>query len=104
MRYFEDQLEEFLKANGLPILDDIRPDGWIHFVHLYAKIVEDCPLAMKAKRRSTTIASVTLKMELATASKQDADVWFKVRWIIQDKNGLTGEIYILNSFSRTTPS
>jgi hypothetical protein len=100
MRYFEDQLEGVLKANGLPTLDETRSDGWIHFVHLYAKIVEDCPLVMTAKKTSATVASVTLKMDLAKASKQDGgDMWFKVRWIIQDKNGLTGEIYILNSFS-----
>ena len=104
MRYFEEQLEAFLKANGIPTLDETRSDGWLHFVHLYAKIIEDCPLVMTAKKQSATIASVTLKMELAKASKQDADVWFQVRWIIQDKNGLTGEIYILNSFSRSTLS
>ena len=44
--------------------------------------------------------SLTLKMDLAKASKQDGgDIWFRVRWIIQDKNGLSGEIFILNSFS-----
>jgi len=57
---------------------------------------------MTAKNQSATIASVTLKMEVAQASKQDGgDIWFKVRWIMQDKNGLSGEIYILNSFSRS---
>jgi hypothetical protein len=24
---------------------------------------------------------------------------YTIRWIVQDKNGLTGEIYIINSFS-----
>jgi len=100
MRYFEEQLEGFLNANGLPTLEGTRSDGWIHFVHLYAKIIEDCPLVMTAKNRSATIVSVTLKMDLAKASKQDGgDIWFRVRWIIQDKNGLSGEIFILNSFS-----
>jgi hypothetical protein len=100
MRYFEEQLEGFLNANGLPTLEGTRSDGWIHFVHLYAKIIEDCPLVMTAKNRSASIASLTLKMDLAKASKQDGgDIWFRVRWIIQDKNGLSGEIFILNSFS-----
>jgi hypothetical protein len=99
MRYFEEQLEGFLKANGLPTLEMTRADGWIHFVHLYAKIVEDSPLVMTAKK-SGTVATVTLKMDLAKPSKQDGgDMWFKVRWIIQDNNGLSGEIYVLNSFS-----
>jgi hypothetical protein len=100
MRYFEAQLENFLKANGLPSLETTRSDGWIHFVHLYARIVEDCPLVMTTKNKSATVASVTLKMELAEAVKPGGgDMWFKVRWIIQDKNGLSGEIYVLNSFS-----
>jgi hypothetical protein len=54
---------------------------------------------MKAKNQSAT-GSVTLKMDLAKASEQDGgEMWIKVRWIIQHKNGLSGEIYILNSFS-----
>jgi hypothetical protein len=48
MKYFENQLEGFLSANGLPSIDETRSDGWIHFVHLYAKIVEDCPLVITA--------------------------------------------------------
>jgi hypothetical protein len=101
MGYFKDQLEAFLKANGIPTLASTRADGWIHFLHLYMKIVEDCPLVMTAKNESATIASVTLKMDLARASEQDGgDIWFKVRWIIQDKSGLSGEIYVINSFSR----
>jgi hypothetical protein len=102
MSYFEDQLEGFLKGNGIPTLARTRSDGWIHFLHLYAKIVEDCQLVMTAKNKSATIASVTLKMDLARASIRDGgDWWFKVKWIIQDKNGLSGEIYVLNSFSRS---
>lgn len=98
MRYFEEQLDKFLCANGLPSLEMTRSDGWIHFVHFYAKIVEDCPLVMTAKNKVSTIASVTLKMELAKEPKQD-EMWFMVRWIVQDKKGMSGEIYVLNSFS-----
>lgn len=98
LRYFEQQLDDFLKANDIPTLDATRADGWIHFVHLYTKIVEDCPLVMTAKNSSATVASVTLKLELAKTASV-GDVWFQVRWLIQDNNGKTGEIYILNSFS-----
>ncbi len=99
MKYFEEQLEDFLKSNGLPSMDTTRSDGWIHFEHLYAKVVEDSPLVMKAKNTSASVASVTLKVDLAKASKQDGgDMLFKVRWIILDKNGMSGEVYVLNSF------
>jgi hypothetical protein len=93
-------LEAFLTTNGLPTLNETRSDGWIHFVHLYGRIVEDCPLVMTTKNQAATIARVTLKIDLAKASAQDGgDMWFKVRWIIQDKSGLTGEVFVLNSFS-----
>lgn len=101
MRYFKDQLAGFLKANELPTLETTRSDGWVHFLHLYVKIVEDCPLVMTAKNTYATIESVTLKVDLAKASEQHGgETWFQVRWIIQDKNGLSGEIDIYNFFSR----
>lgn len=101
MKYFEDQLEEFLSANGLPAIDETRSDGWIHFVHLYAKIVEDCPLVITANNQSTSIANVTLKLEMAnvSAEENEGEVLFRVRWIVQDRGGESGEIFIMNSFS-----
>jgi hypothetical protein len=100
MKYFEDELEEFLKDNGLPSIDTTRSDGWIHFEHLYAKVVEDSPLVMTAQNTSASVASVTLKVDFAKASKLDGgDMWFKVRWIILDRNGLSGEVFVLNSFA-----
>jgi|SRR5882672_74978 len=100
MKYFEDELDEFLESNGLPTLDTIREDGWIHFAHLYAKIVEDCPLVMTPNNALASIENVTLKIDLAKAPKdQGGDMWFKVRWIILDKNGQSGEIFVLNSFA-----
>lgn len=98
MRYFEQQFESFLQNNGLPTLESSRSDGWIHFVHFYAQIVEDCPLVMTAKSASTTIVSVTLQLELAKKIAH-GDVFFQVRWIIRDKSGRSGEIYVINSFS-----
>jgi hypothetical protein len=56
---------------------------------------------MTAKNASATIDAVTLKIDLAKASEQDGgEIWFQVRWIVQDKNELSGEIDIYNSFSR----
>lgn len=99
MKYFEDELEGFLKDNQLPSIDAARSDGWIHFEHLYAKIVEDSPLLMTAKNTTASVASVTLKVDFAKESKLDCgDMLFKVRWIILDKNGFTGEVFVLNSF------
>lgn len=106
MRFFEIEFERFLKSNRLSSLEATRSDGWIHFVHLYGKIVEDCPLVMTAKNKSASIATVTLKLELAKLPEQlhgmeglEGETFFKVRWIIEDKSGASGEIFILNSFS-----
>lgn len=99
MQYFEAELINFLEANGLSLIKT-RSDGWTHFLHLYARIVEDCPLVMTSKNSSAGIVAVTLKMVFANAPTQD-DMFFKVGWIIQGKNGMTGEIYGINSFRMT---
>jgi hypothetical protein len=96
--YFEEQLDKFLKANSLPSLRVDRSNGWLHFMQLYAKVVENSPLVMNAQDHSATIARVTLNLESATAPK-DGQMWFKVSWIIEDKDGKKGEIYVLNSFA-----
>jgi hypothetical protein len=98
MDYFERELQSFLKTNGLPTLESTRPDGWVHFLHLYTKIIEDSPLVMAAKNSSATVASVTLRVDLAKRAKY-GEVWFQVWWIIQDKNGQSGQIVVINSFS-----
>jgi hypothetical protein len=100
MTYFEEQLEGFLKANGLPNMDSVRSDGWAHFLHLYTKVIEESPLEMNAQNTSAGVASVTLKVDFADLSKLDSDdMWYKVRWTIEDKNGRSGEVFVLNSFS-----
>jgi hypothetical protein len=55
---------------------------------------------MATKNTSSSVASVTLNLDLAKVPKLDGgDMWFKVRWIILDRNGMTGEVFVLNSFS-----
>jgi hypothetical protein len=98
MEYFERQLDCFLKANSLETLCSTRADGWTHFLHLYTKIIEDCPLVMTAKNSSATVASVTLEVDSGKRAAY-GEVWFQVRWIIQDKNGCSGQIAVINSFS-----
>jgi len=75
-----------------------RHDGWAHFFHLYTKIIEDCPLVMSEKNTTATIDNVTVKFEFAKELLH-GEMLHKIRWVVQDKNGLTGEIYIINSFT-----
>jgi len=97
-RYFEEELSKFLADNELPGMTAKRNDGWAHFFHLYTKIIEDCPLVMSGKNTTATIDSVTVKFEFAKEPLH-GEMLFKVRWIVQDKSGLTGEIYIINGFA-----
>jgi hypothetical protein len=101
MKYFEKQVERLLSTNGLPSMELARPDGWIHFIHLYGKIVEDCPLVMTTKNQSATIEKVTVKLDLAKKQLENIEdeQFFRVRWIIEDKSGSSGSIDIYNSFS-----
>ncbi len=97
MTYFREELARFLEANRLPPLEAARSDGWIHFLHLYAQIVQDSPLVMRATNTCASIESVTLSIELAK-HPQHGHRLFKVGWFSRDKNGKTGEIFVLNSF------
>jgi hypothetical protein len=98
MKHFEDELEEFLEANGLPSIDASRSDGWVYFLFLYASIISDCPLTIKASNVQSGIERVTVKVELANCVIED-DRHFKVRWEILDRNGQTGSLEVYNSFS-----
>jgi hypothetical protein len=95
---FEEELYQFLRASGLPSLDESRSDGWVHFLHLYARIVQDCPLVMAEKNKAASLATVTLHVELREAPIE-SDMWFKVTWTLSDRNGRSGEIFVINSFS-----
>ena len=99
MKPFEEELCRFLQDNGLPGLEASRPDGWTHFLHLYASVVEGCPLVITGgKIKSSTIASVTLNVELAKRAFE-GERFYKVAWTVLDKNGRTGSIFVVNSFS-----
>jgi len=97
-RYFHEELSKFLADNKLPAVTAKRHDRWAHFFHLYTKIIEDCPLVMSGKNMTATIDNVTVKFEFAK-DPLHGEMLYKIRWIVQDKNGLTGEIYIINSFT-----
>src|SRR5207247_2415295 len=96
-------LAAFLHANGLPDLDQVHTDGWTHFLHLYTRIIQDCPLIISAKNNSSsTIDKVTVRVELANQPMGD-DMPYKITWTISDKNGQSGEIYVINTFQLTSP-
>jgi hypothetical protein len=96
MTQFREELSRFLNEYGLPPLTKNLDDGWARFLHLYAKIVEDIPLAVVGAT-SKHIRQVVVHFEEAP-KKIGGQVLFKVTWTIHDKNGQSGEIFVINSF------
>lgn len=56
---------------------------------------------MRGKNTTATIDNVTVKFEFAKEPLH-GEMLYKIRWIVKDKNGLTGEMYIINSFTVDT--
>jgi hypothetical protein len=103
MRSFNVELSQFLAAYCLPALTKARPDGWAHFLHLYARVVEDIPLVVSSLAVAQHITHVTVHFNQARETiKHDngeEEVLFTVTWTTHDKNGQSGDIFVINSFS-----
>ena len=116
MRSFEKELTKFLTAYGLPPITRNSEDGWPHFLHLYTRVIEDIPLTVslppvskkdKAEQSMSGdgpkhISHVTVHLEPARKAAQQGyreDVLFKVTWRIHDKNGKSGKVAVINSYS-----
>ena len=53
---------------------------------------------MSTENKTATVDKVTLRFELAKQPLEH-QMFYKMTWEVLDKNGLTGDLYILNSFS-----
>ena len=93
MKSFRDELNRLLAHYSLPPLKR----GWTHFLHLYAKIVEDIPLEVTGNT-AQHISQVVVHFEKAK-KKLHGETLFKVMWTIYDKNGQHGVIEIFNSYT-----
>lgn len=96
MEPFREELSAFLQDKGLPGIDATRSDGWVHFLHQYAKVIEDCPLVLKNGSRN--IERVTVNVYFAD-KVVGGEVYFSVVWTVVDKNGLSGSHAVYNTFS-----
>ena len=107
MLIFKDEFLKFLDAYRFPPITLHRYDGWVHFLHLYVKVIEDIPLVVAGSSTSIHgstkyISHVTVNFEAARETvvyEGFEELIFKVTWKIYDKNGQSGEIFIINSFS-----
>jgi hypothetical protein len=96
---FKQELSECLEAYGLPSL--AQPYGWAYFLYLYTRVIEDIALVVTDPARTSNVSKVVVTCELAreTMKRQDHEhQLFKVSWNIYDKDGNSGEFYVLNGF------
>ncbi len=101
MKSFENELSRFLETHGLPPLTKSRPDGWPHFLHLYAKVIEDIPLVVTytSVNGPQNISQVVVHLDEAPQDLEGESL-FRVTWTIHDKNGQSSKIFVINSFIR----
>jgi len=107
MRGFEREFEKFLDEYGLPQLTREHRDGWVRFLRLYAKVVEDIPLCVDAENGKKadeirSISRVTMHLDDAKETVKAAgfeDFFYRMRWTLQDKDGESGSLSVLNSFT-----
>ena len=98
MTKFEEELSHFLQSRQLTDLAANGPDSWPHFLHLYAGVVEDCPLVIKQNNSSSNVTKVTIHLENARQQVSGQN-YYKISWKVTDRSGTSGEIFIINSFS-----
>jgi hypothetical protein len=112
MKAFKAELERFLDRYELPQLTDRREDGWVYFLYLYSKVVEDIPLFASAKAREKKpaksvgrivhIADVTVHLDEGQETLKAGGVeefLYRMRWTIRDKDGNIGEYFVINGFT-----
>lgn len=103
MRSLEKELSEFLTAYGLPQLTKNRPDGWAHFLQLYARVVEDIPLVVSSPAVARHITHVTVHFDQAreaiSENPWEKEMLFRVTWTTHDRNGQSGNIFVINSYA-----
>jgi len=98
MDMFRHQLIKFLQSHELPWREFSDIFIWSAFVKLYISVVRDCPLAINSRNTEAYIKEVAVTYVEADMKHQGYDFYYKISWMIKDKNGSLGELYILNSY------
>jgi hypothetical protein len=98
MRNFHWDFQSFSDRYGLPPLR-----SWSHFIHLYTRVIEDIPLLVKPNSPDAArhISKITVHYEAGKETLKVTDkehFFYKVIWRIFDKNGDSGEIFVINSY------
>ena len=103
MEIFAEELTRFLKNYDLPPIAQ-NVDGWSRFFHLYAQVIQDIPLTVKAPSPAAAENISKLVVHCKTAPKtiksvNREDVVYIIVWEIFDKTGESGSRVTYNSFN-----
>lgn len=81
---FKEELSSFLAYHSIK---DFSKDTqkWAHFLHLYAKVIADCPLLIRAGA-DCNIIEVVISAEVNKTWAVDSQP-FKVLWRVKDRKG-----------------
>ena len=96
METLKKELSQFLSNYGLPSLTMKRQDGWNQFLYLYCNVVQDIPLVVQ----DSAVQEISRVVVRVDTAEQGTEILFKVTWTICEKNGKTGTIFVINSFSK----
>lgn len=99
MSKFREELSTFLQEHELPNFIADGPDSWTRFVHLYAHVIKDCPLIIRGDNIHLDIAKITIDLEMANKIVH-GQVFYRVIWKIEDKDGKSGDFFVINSFTQ----
>jgi hypothetical protein len=96
MRLFEEEFSVVLGNYGLPPLTVNCKDGWVYFLYLYARVIEEIPLEVRVSRADAAknVSKVVLKVRRAG---EKAEIPFRLIWEIHDKNG---DIFAISTFKQ----
>lgn len=100
MSGLKEELSNFFSIHK--IKDNLTKDSksWLNFILEYCKVVSDCPLEINPHiSPSSNIKSVIVKVEVSK-KKVANQLYFKVSWLITDKDKKHGEIFVINAFEQ----
>jgi len=98
MDMFRYQLITFLQSHGLSWKELSDIFVWSAFIKLYISIIRDCPLVIQSSKTDSYIKKVEVDYIEADMKHHGYNFYYKISWMITDKNGSVGELYILNSY------
>jgi hypothetical protein len=93
---FRDEISAFLRQYAIPDFSQ-SSDQWAKFIYLYSRIIEDCPLRIRADN-PVLVSEIVVAVRESRETIVPGEHFFKVSWHVKDKNGKSGSFFVIHSF------